>query len=231
MTPTRTEPAISPLAAVSAAAMLIGLWAIFFWVPTEAFQGQVQRLFYIHVPSAWIAYLAYAVVLVASIAFLARGGERWDQLAHSSAEVGVFFTGAALVTGMLWAKPVWGTFWRWDPRLTLTFVLFLIYVAYLVFRALAEPGEESRSGRIAAVIGIVGFVAVPLIHFSVDWWVGQHPGRTVINPQDNPQLPGEMLITLLWMVFVFTLLYTVMMGMRMRLARAQAALIRSEAGV
>ncbi|HVE76751.1 MAG TPA: cytochrome c biogenesis protein CcsA [Actinomycetota bacterium] len=204
------------LAGVTATAMLAGLWAVFFWVPTEEFQGVVQRVFYIHVPMAWVAYLAFAVVLVCSIAFLKTNNSRWDTVAHSSAEVGVVFTGICLATGMLWAKPVWGTYWRWDPRLTLTFVLFLIYAGYLVVhRTAADP---SRGGRLAAVVGITGFATVPLVHFSVDWWRGQHPGRTVINVEGSPQLPAEMLLTLLFMLAVFTLLYTVLMTLRVRLA-------------
>jgi heme exporter protein C len=215
------------LSLVTGAAMIAGLGGIFFWVPTEDFQGVVQRIFYIHVPSAWVAYLAFAVVLVGSIAYLKGDSERWDLLAHASAEVGVVFTAITLVTGMLWAKPVWGTYWRWDPRLTLTFVLFLIYLGYLVFRSLAEEG---RGGRTAAVIGIAGFVTVPLVHFSVDWWRGQHPGRTVINPEANPQLPWEMLATLLFMVAVFTLLYALLLTFRVRLGRLQARLDREGAG-
>jgi len=210
---------LTPLAVVTCAGMLAGLAAIFFWVPTEAFQGEVQRIFYIHVPMAWVAYLAFAVVLVGSIAFLKTNNSRWDALAHSSAEVGVVFTTICLLTGMLWAKPVWGTYWRWDPRLTLTFVLFLIYIGYLVTHRTAT--DPSRGGRLAAVVGITGFATVPLIHFSVDWWRGQHPGRTVINVEGSPQLPIEMLITVLFMVVVFTLLYTVLMGMRVRLVRLE----------
>lgn len=219
-----TGNGIRNLSLVTSAAMIAGLGAIFLWVPTEDFQGVVQRIFYIHVPSAWVAYLAFAVVLVGSIAYLKSESDRWDLLAHASAEVGVVFTAITLVTGMLWAKPVWGTYWRWDPRLTLTFVLFLIYLGYLVFRSLAEEG---RGGRTAAVIGIAGFVTVPLVHFSVDWWRGQHPGRTVINPETSPQLPWEMLATLLFMVVVFTVLYALLLALRVRLGRLEARLDRA----
>ncbi|MGH9198434.1 MAG: cytochrome c biogenesis protein, partial [Acidimicrobiia bacterium] len=166
------------LAVLAAFGMLAGVGLIFFWVPTEEFQGVVQRIFYIHVPAAWISYLAFAVVLVASIAYLRRGSQRWDDVARSSAEVGVVFCTINLVTGMLWGRPVWGTYWTWDPRLTSMFVLFLIYVGYLVFRSMAT--DQTRGARIAAVIGIVGFVDVPIVHFSVTWWRALHPARTVI---------------------------------------------------
>lgn len=222
------DPGVRSLAVATTVGLLAGLGLIFFWVPTEEFSGVVQRLFYIHVPSAWIAYLAFTVVLIASIAYLRGGAERWDVLAHSSAEVGVIFTAVTLLTGMLWARPVWGTYWTWDPRLTLTFVLFLIYLGYLVFRAMAT--DPMRGGRIAAVIGIAGFVTVPLVHFSVEWWRGLHPARTVVNPEGRPQLPTEMLVTLLFMVAVFTLLYTLFLALRVRLGRLQRRVVELEAG-
>lgn len=217
---------IRNLALVVGATMIAGLGAIFFYAPTEDFQGVVQRIFYVHVPSAWIAYLAYAVVLVASVAYLRTDRQRWDLLAHSSAEVGVVFTTITLISGMLWARPIWGAYWVWEPRLTLTLVLFLIYVGYLVIRATTEPG---RAGRISAVIGIAGFAVVPLIHFSVEWWRGHHPSRTVINPEGGPQLPPEMLYTLLFMIGVFTLLFILLVLIRLRLGRSQARLESLEA--
>lgn len=204
------------LALIAALGMLAGLALIFFWVPTEEFQGVVQRIFYIHVPAAWISYLAFTVVLVGSIAYLKSGSQRWDDVARSSAEVGVVFCAINLVTGMLWGRPIWGTYWTWDARLTSMFVLFLVYVGYLVFRSMAT--DQTRGARIAAVIGIVGFVDVPIVHFSVEWWRTLHPSRTVINPEGSPQLPGEMLITLIFMVAVFTVLYAVLITLRVRLA-------------
>ncbi len=210
-----------------AAALSAGLVAIFFWVPTEEFQGVVQRIFYVHAPSAWVAYLAFAVVLVGSLAYLRTSDKRWDLVAHASAEVGVMFTGLALVTGMLWGRPIWGAFWVWDPRLTLTLVLFVIYVGYLAFRSTAtDPG---RGARVAAVIGITGFAAVPLIHFSVDWWRGQHPGRTVFRPEDGPALPDQMLITVALMALAFTALYAMLLVVRVRLLRLEDDVARLEA--
>jgi heme exporter protein C len=219
--------AIRNLSVLVGATMLLGLAGIFLWVPTEDFQGVVQRIFYVHVPSAWISYLAYTVVLIGSIAYLRTGSQRWDLLAHSSAEVGVVFTSITLVSGMLWARPVWGAYWVWDPRLTLTLVLFLIYVGYLVVRTVSE---SSRSGRIAAVIGIAGYAVVPLVHFSVEWWRGHHPARTVVNPSEGPQLPPEMLAMMLYMLGVFTLLFVLLLLVRIRLGRSQDALERLKAG-
>ena len=212
-----------------AAALSAGLSAIFFWVPTEAFQGVVQRIFYVHAPSAWVAYLAFAVVLVGSLAYLRTSDKRWDLVAHASAEVGVMFTGLALVTGMLWGRPIWGAFWVWDPRLTLTLVLFVIYVGYLAFRSTAT--DPDRGARVAAVIGITGFAAVPLIHFSVDWWRGQHPGRTVFRPEDGPSLPDQMLITVMVMALAFTALYAMLLVMRVRLLRLEDDVARLEAAL
>lgn len=223
----KSEAGLWNLAVAAGAGMLAGVAAIFFWVPTEEFQGPVQRIFYIHVPAAWIAYLAFAVVLVGSIAFLRSGSQKWDDVARSSAETGVVFTAINLVTGMLWGRPIWGTYWTWDARLTSMFVLFLIYLGYLVFRAMAT--EEPRGARIAAVIGIVGFVDVPIVHFSVVWWRTLHPEPTVITPEGSPQLPGEMLATLIFMVAVFTALYALLMAVRIRLAGLEARLADLEA--
>lgn len=217
MSPLKTNRHISPvprpLAAVTAAALAVGI-VLIVRAPIDDFQGIVQKIFYVHVPAAWVAYLAYAVVLIASIAYLKTRSERWDALAHSSAEAGVVFTGVCLVTGMLWGRPVWGTYWVWDPRLTLTFVLFVIYVGYLAFRRAAE--DPDRGAAISAVIGITGFFTVPLVHFSVVWWRGQHPDPVVVDPAGGTHLPASMLITMLWMLGVFTLLYTLMLTIRVR---------------
>jgi heme exporter protein C len=203
-----------------AAGLAAGLIAVFFWVPTESFQGVSQRIFYVHVPSAWVAYLAFAVVLLGSIAYLRTSDARWDWVAHASAKVGVLFTSLNLVTGMLWGRPIWGTYWVWDPRLTLTLVLLVIYLGYLAFRATAS--DSTRGARIASVIGIAGFLVVPLVHFSVDWWRGQHPARTVFRPEAAPAMPASMSITLLYMVAMFTLAYVVLLALGVRTLRLEA---------
>lgn len=212
---------------VAAIGFMAGLVAIFFWVPTEAFQGVSQRIVYLHAPSAWVAYLAFGVVLVGSVAYLKTSESRWDWVAHASAKVGVLFTGTTLVTGAMWGKPIWGAFWAWDPRLTLTLVLFLIYLGYLAFRA--NAGDENRGARIGAVIGIAGFMVVPLVHFSVDWWRGQHPSRTVVRPEASAALPPEMLTVLLGMFAVFTLLYLVLLALGVRVLKLEDDVMELEA--
>lgn len=212
---------------IAAAGLLAGIGLIFFWVPTESFQGESQKILYVHAPAAWIAYLAFGVVLAGSVAYLRSGDLRWDWVAYASARAGVLFTALNLVTGMLWGRPIWGAYWAWDPRLTLTLVLLLIYLGYLTFRANAS--DETRGARIASVIGISGFMVVPLVHFSVDWWRGQHPTRTVIRPESGPAMPPEMQLTLLVMVVVFTLLYLVFLALGVRLLKSETELVELEA--
>jgi heme exporter protein C len=192
---------------------------IFFYAPTEALQGDIQRIFYVHVPSAWIAYLAFIIVAVSSVLVLARRYDwaRWDRMAAAAAELGVVFTTIVLTTGPIWGRRVWGVWWVWDARLTSTLVLWLIYVGYLVFRAMTPAGE--RRARLSAVIGIVGAVDIPVIHFAVIWWRTLHPLPTVLRP-GGPQLPGSMLLTLMVSLVAFTILFAVLLTLRIRLAES-----------
>ena len=186
--------------------------------PPDAVQGQVQRLMYVHVPAAWLAYLAFGVVFIASAAYLKTGKTRWDRLAVASAEVGVLFTALTIVIGSLWGKPVWGTWWTWDPRLTTTAVMLLIYLGYLALRQMADnPG---RRARWAAVVGVVGFVDVPIVHMSVTWWRGLHQAPTVLRP-GAPTIAGSMLVALLFGVVAFTVLYTYLIALRLRVGRLE----------
>jgi heme exporter protein C len=186
--------------------------------PADAVQGDVQRLMYVHVPSAWLAYLAFFVVFVASIAYLRTKKSRWDRLAASSAELGVLFTALAIALGMLWGKPVWGTWWTWDPRLTTTAVLLLIYIGYLAVRRITDnPG---RRARWAAVVGIIGFIDVPIVHLSVVWWRSLHQGPTFFR-LGGPQIEGTMLLALLVGVAAFTLTYAYLMTVRLRVGRLE----------
>lgn len=221
----RLDSSLRTLLGLATAGMLAGLGAIFLWVPTEEFNGVVQRLMYVHVPAAWIAYLAFAVVLVGSVAYLRSGARRWDALAHAGAETGLLFAAINLATGMLWARPIWGAYWVWDARLTSMFVLALIYLGYLAFRSMAT--DATQGARVAAVIGIVGFVDVPLVHFSVFWWRSQHPSRTVIG---GPNLPGEMLATVLIMAGIFTVVFALLLVLRVRLLRLQDEVALLETG-
>ena len=167
---------------------LLGAGALdFLYAPTDALQGDVQRIFYFHVAAAISAYAAFAVVLVGGLLYLWRGSIVGDRTARAAAEVGLLMTTVCLVMGMLWAKPIWGAFWTWDARLTSTLVLWMIYAGYLLVRRVAASGRQAA--RLAAVVGIVGFVDVPIVHFSVTWWRTQHPGPIV----ETNALPPEML--------------------------------------
>lgn len=187
-------------------------------VPPDAVQGQVQRLMYVHVPAAWLAYLSFLVVFIGSVAFLITKQTRWDRLAAASAEVGVLFTALTIILGSLWGKPVWGTWWTWDPRLTTTAILLLIYLGYLAVRRL--PASPKRRARWAAVIGIVGFLDVPIVHLSVVWWRSLHQPPTILRP-GAPTIAGSMLAALLLGVVAFSVLYSYLMVLRLRVARIE----------
>ena len=197
----------------------LSLLLIFLYAPTDLNQGSIQRILYVHAPSAMMMYLAVAVLAVASILVLARRDDwaRWDRIASASAEVGVVFLTIVLVTGPIWGHKVWGAWWVWDARLTSTLVLWLILLGYLVFRALSPTGE--RRARLSAVIGIVGSVDVPVIHFAVTWWRTLHPGPVAPLPGGD-QLPGSMLLTLLVSFVAFTFLFAVLLTLRIRQAEA-----------
>ncbi len=176
--------------------MIAALYAAFLYAPREKTMGDVQRIFYFHVGSWWIAFLAFGVVFGASIAYLATRKRLYDSLALSSAEIGVIFTSIGLITGPLWAKPAWGIYWTWDARLTTALVLWLIYVAYLMLRRYV-PEEEKRA-NLAAVAGIIGFIDVPIVHFSIRWWRTQHPQPVVMGgpglgsrPHDVSDFDGQ----------------------------------------
>jgi heme exporter protein C len=189
--------------------------------------GQLQRAFYFHVPSAWVAYLAFAIVFVSSIAYLRTGTRRWDLVAHASAEIGVLFCSLVLITGPIWARPVWGTWWQWDARLTSTLVLWLTYVGYLLLRSLAT--DPSRIGRLAAVVGVAGFANVPIVHFSVYWWRTFHPqGPTVANPTQSSGLGAGELLAFFTALISLTLLYAWLLALRTRLGVLQDRLTELE---
>lgn len=176
-----------------------------FYTPLEAKQGAAQKIFYLHVPAAWVAFLAFFLVAVASGIYLWLKDPRLDRFAESSAEVGVVFTTVVLITGPLWAKPIWGTYWAWwDVRLVSTLFLWFIYLAYLVLRGAIESPE--LRARYSAVLGILGAFLIPFIHLSVYLFSTMHP-MPIVGKPSKPSLPGEMLLTLLISLFSFTLLY------------------------
>jgi len=207
------------LAVLSVVAFLGALWMVFGYAPREATMGDVQRIFYFHVASAWVGFFGFFVTFVASIVYLVREERRWDIVAASSAEVGLAFITMTLLTGMLWARPVWGVYWTWEPRLTISAVQWLLYVAYVMLRgSVASPEREAR---FAAVYGIMAFVTVPLSWSAIRWWRTLHP--QVVSGEGMAITP-KMVQTLLTSIGVFTLVYVTLLRQRIRLALVQDAL-------
>ena len=196
------------------ATVVIGL----FVVPADATQGEVQRLMYVHVPIAWVTFMAFGVVFLASVAYLKTKRIQWDRVAAASAEIGVQCCALTIVLGSLWGRPVWGTWWTWDPRLTTTAVLLLIYVGYLSLRKVAD--SPARRAKWSAVVGVVGFIDVPIVHESVVWWRSLHQQATVLR-LGAPTIAGSMLATLLLAFVVFTLAYGYLMAVRLRVGRLE----------
>lgn len=192
--------------------MLCGLYLALVYAPTDRTQGLPQRIFYFHVPVAWVGFLAFFVVFVASIVYLWNRSATWDAVARSSAEIGLLFTTLMLVTGSIWGKPVWNTWWSWDPRLTTSLILWFIYLGYLMLRAYAPTREQSA--RYGAVLGIVGFVDVPIVYMATAWWRTLHP-EAVISP-GRADMESSMLLAFFVSLLAFTLLYVYMLWHRVR---------------
>ena len=190
---------------LSLALMVSALYLVFVYVPTEKEMGIVQRIFYLMVPMGWLAMLSFFIVFIGSIFYLVKREGKWDILAHSSAEVGIVFTTLALIVGAIWAKPIWGVWWSWEPRLTATLVLWFIYLSYLMVRSFAT--EASQGARFAAVVGIIGFVDIPIIALATTLWRGIHPGAVIFQGGLAP----SMLLTLLVSIFAFTTLYLLLL--------------------
>ena len=196
--------------------------------PLHQLQGEYTRIMYVHVPSAWLAYLAFLVTLVASILWLTKRRLVFDRVAESSVSIGVFFTALALMTGMIWGYPVWGTFWDWgDARMMTTALMFFVYVGYLALRR-SIPDPAMRATR-SAVLGIVAFFLVPLSYLSVLIVRTLHQGITVARP-DSP-IDGEILLALLSNVGAFTVVYLALMSLRTAIARGEEELEEQSAAV
>jgi heme exporter protein C len=194
-------------------------------VNPDAVQGQLSRIMYVHVPSAWLAYLAFAITMISSAMYLWKKDLEWDRRAHASAEIGVVFTGMAIGLGMIWAKPTWGIFWTWDARLTLTAIMFFVYLGYLALRRTTD--DLHARARRASILGVLAIIQVPLVHFSVVWWRTLHQPPTVFEPA-SPDMDTSMLLTLLLAVACFTVMYAAMMYQRIALARLEDALVVAE---
>ena len=222
MTLSRLSTATRILGILTVIALAVTLYMGLIWSPPErTMLGDSVRILYFHAPVAWAAYLSFGLVAVASIMYLWKRKHIWDVIALASAEIGVLLTTLTLISGMLWGKTVWGTYWTWDARLTSTLVLWLIYVGYLMLRAAIDDPE--RRARLAAIVGIVGALDIPLIHFAVLWWRTLHPQPIAIRP-GGPALDPPLALTLNVAMIAFTLLYAYLL-----LARIQLELARDRA--
>lgn len=184
--------------------LIVLCWMSFFWVSTEINQGIVQRIFYVHVPAAWTSFLAFGLCMLTSGVYLWLRDDRLDRAAVCASEGGLVFATIVLTTGPLWGKIAWGTYWTWEPRLTLTLLLWFIFVGYFMVRNSTEDPEKGK--RLAAVVAIIGALDIPFIHLSVIWFRSLHPEPVVVRP-DGPSLPSDMLATLMTGLAVFTLLF------------------------
>ncbi len=202
-------------------AMAFTLWMMFVWVPTDINQGVVQRILYIHVPVAWVSMVAIVGVAAASVLYLVTKREVWDRLALSMAEVGVMFGAIMLISGMIWAKPVWEVWWTGEAKLTTALILFFIYVAYLMFRAYFPPGDQRM--RLSAIIAIIGAIDTPIIYYASVLWQEAHP-PLVVGPvaEEENLVAAEIGLTLLVSVIAFTLLFFSLLTTRNGLARTES---------
>lgn len=207
------------LPAAAFVGIAVALAMAFLVAPTERTMGDVQRIFYFHVGAAWSGMIAFTLVLAASIAYLRGRRPWWDRLARAAAEVGVLLTTIVLLTGPLWARPVWGTWWTWDPRLTTTLIMWFIYVGYLLVRSAAEGGD--RQARLAAVFGIAGYVNVPIVYVSTRIWRTIHPA---ISAADRAAMDRTMALALRVAAVAFLLLMALLIAVRMRLLRSREEL-------
>jgi len=210
--------ALKALSWVSAILFLVALGMTLFYAPREAVMGDVQRVFYFHVASGWVGALAFLVAAAAGVIYLARGNRRWDSVGLASVEIGLAFTLANLISGSVWARPIWNTWWTWDPRLVTASVMELVYFAYLLLRQGIE--DPNRRARFAAVYAIVGFLSVPLTFLSIRIFRTIHPvvvGNNDPTAQGTFDMTPPMLQTFLFSLLVFTVLYVALLWHRVRM--------------
>jgi heme exporter protein C len=228
---------IQALGGASLVLMLVALFMVFLWVPTEAEQGIVQRIFYFHVPCAWVAFASFGLVAIAGFFYLWLGGQIWDDLGYAAAESGMLFCTLVLISGSLWAKPIWGAWWTWDSRLTTTFILWLLYGGYLMLRS--SMADSPMVARYAAVVGIVAALDVPVVIVSVRLWRTIHPAVLVTRQGGHGLQDPRMVVTLLVSLLAFTVMWAWMLlvrfeqlRMRTRMAevRREIALLEYRAG-
>ena len=198
--------------------MLVNMYLIFMWVPTEQNLGISQRIFYVHVPVAWVGMLAIFLVAIGSVLHLITRNDRWDAIAYSAAEIGLIFGTLMLVTGALWAKPAWGVWWQWDPKLTTALILWFIYVGYLMVRAYAPSGSQGR--RYASVVALIGAIDAPIIYMASVWWRTAHPDLN-IGPLAESSLDTNMLMVWLYSTVAFTVFYVYLLIERISMRKAE----------
>jgi heme exporter protein C len=210
------------LGTLTALLMFAAIYMVFVYVPTEADQGIVQRIFYFHVPCAWVAFAAFGLVAICGIFYLWLEQDIWDDLGYAAAEIGMVFCTLVLVTGSIWAKPIWGTWWTWDSRLTTTFILWLLYGGYLMLRAMADDTEEVA--RFGAVIGIAAALDVPVVILSVRLWRTIHPAVLITRSGEHGLEDPRMAITLLVALAAFTALFGWLLRLRFQQLRTRTRL-------
>ena len=213
------------LAIASAVGLVITMYGGLLWAPTERTMGDIQRIFYVHVPSAWTAFLAFFVVFIASVAYLVTKNLKWDRIALACAEIGTIFCTVVLITGPIWAKPVWGIWWTWDARLTTTLILWLLYVSYLLLRDFLE--EPNRRATLAAVFGIFCFVDVPIVYYSIRIFRTQHPQPVIGGGEQSGLDPSMMNVLLLsWVAFLIVFVFLAILRVRLENGREEVRQLR-----
>ena len=230
-TPSSTKTSGVPIASLilgglSFVLLMAGIYMAFLYTPTDAVQGPPQRIFYFHVPISWIGMLAFVVLTIAGIGYLVTRNERWDWAARASAEIGTVFMTLSLITGSIWGRTTWGTWWTWDPKLTATLILWFMYVGYLMLRS--YMGRTDSSARAGAVLAIVGVIDVPIIYEAVNLWRSLHPAAEV---GVQGALPPSVIITLMVCLTAFTLFYSFLMIQLYQFQRLQTLAQRLRATV
>jgi len=218
MTP-RTSTADRIVPGAVGLSMVAALYLVFIAVPNDAVQGPVQRIFYVHLAMWLPTFAAFGIVGITSLLFLWKRERRWDHIATASAELGLLFCTLGLATGCIWAKPIWGTWWTWDPRLTLTLVLWMIYAAYLLLRSLAT--DPNQGAVMAAILGVSGVVNLYLVNRAVYWWRGIHPAVVVTKEGESGLTDPMMRLTLMVCLLAFFLLFLWLLRLRVRTAHLE----------
>ncbi len=221
---------IRVLEIVAVVALLAALGMVFFYAPMERVMGQVQRVFYFHVASNWIGMLSFAIAALSGIAYLISRKEKWDRLQVAAVELGLVFSIMGIISGSIWARPIWNTWWTWDPRLVSVTIMVLVYFAYLMLRQGIEDPE--RRARFAAVYAVLGFLSVPLTFFSIRLFRTIHPqviGKSGPGAQGTFDMTPEMVHTLIFSVVTYTILYVVLLWHRNRLEGLRREIERRKA--